>query len=132
LLVAWEDSAGKPVTALVLRARPEERDALLSLGHPFHASRAGRDRIVVVLTGGTDWEEIRELVTESYRILAPKAHSAARRGPSEPVMASGPSGTLRTRPSLDSDNSDTIATDSCVKTASCARLVRCRLTGGSA
>jgi len=35
---------------------------LLSLGHPFHASRAGRDRIVVVLTDGTDWEEIRELV----------------------------------------------------------------------
>jgi predicted DNA-binding protein (MmcQ/YjbR family) len=27
---------------------------------------------VVVLTGSTDWEEIRELVTESYRILAPK------------------------------------------------------------
>jgi hypothetical protein len=27
---------------------------------------------VVVLTDATDWEEIRELVTESYRILAPK------------------------------------------------------------
>ena len=45
-------------------------------GHPFFASRAGRDRIVVVLTDDTDWEEIRELVTESYRILAPKKLTA--------------------------------------------------------
>jgi hypothetical protein len=26
----------------------------------------------VLLTDETDWEEIRELVTESYRVLAPK------------------------------------------------------------
>jgi len=71
LLVARED-----IPVVVLRARPEERAALLALGHPFHASRAGRDRIVVVLTGGTDWAEIRELVTESYRILAPKKLTA--------------------------------------------------------
>jgi hypothetical protein len=56
----------------VLRANPDEREALLSIGPPFLASRAHRDRIVVVLTDGTDWAEIRELVTESYRILAPK------------------------------------------------------------
>jgi predicted DNA-binding protein (MmcQ/YjbR family) len=30
----------------------------------------------VLLTGDTDWEEIRELVTESYRVLAPKKLSA--------------------------------------------------------
>jgi hypothetical protein len=42
------------------------------IGRPFFASRAGRDRIVVVLTDDTNWEEMRELVTESYRILAPK------------------------------------------------------------
>jgi len=76
LLVAREGPAGKPVPLLVLRADPDERDALLSMGLPFFASRAGRDRIVVVLTGDTDWEEIRELVTESYRILAPKKLAA--------------------------------------------------------
>jgi len=76
LLVAWEDPAGKPVPLLVLRAGPDEREALLSIGHPFFASRAGRDRIVVALTDDTDWEEIRELVTESYRILAPKKLTA--------------------------------------------------------
>ena len=76
LLVARENSKGKPVPLLLLHAGPEEREALLSVGHPFFASRTGRDRIVVVLTDDTDWEEIRELVTESYRILAPKKLAA--------------------------------------------------------
>jgi hypothetical protein len=49
---------------------------LLAVGHPFFPSRAGRDRVVVVLGDGTDWEEIRELVLESYRMLAPKKLSA--------------------------------------------------------
>jgi hypothetical protein len=76
LLVAREGRAGQPVPLLVLRADPDERDALLSVGHPFFASRAGRDRIAVRLTEDTDWEEIRELVTESYRRLAPKKLTA--------------------------------------------------------
>ena len=76
LLVAWEGPAGKPVPLLVLRAAADEREALLSIGHPFFAPRAGRDRIGVLLSNHTDWEEIRELVTDSYRILAPKKLSA--------------------------------------------------------
>jgi hypothetical protein len=72
LLVAWADPAGQPVPLLVLRADADEREVLLAIGHPFYPSRAGRDRIVVVLTDDTDWAEIRELVIESYRILAPK------------------------------------------------------------
>jgi hypothetical protein len=76
LLVAQEGWTGKPVPLLVLRADPEDRDALLSIGDPFFASRAGRDRIAVPLTDDSDWEEIRELVTESYRRLAPKKLSA--------------------------------------------------------
>ena len=76
LLVAREGSAGQPVPLLVLRADPDERDALLSIGHPFFASRAGRDRIGVRLTDETNWEEICELITESYRRLAPKKLTA--------------------------------------------------------
>jgi hypothetical protein len=76
LLVAWEGPTGKPVPQLVLRADPDDRDALLSIGHPFFASRAGRDRIGVRLTDDTDRQEIRELVTESYRRLAPKKLTA--------------------------------------------------------
>jgi len=72
LLVATEGPAGTPVTLLVLRAYPRDRDALVSIGHPYFRSRGGRDRLRVLLTDDTDWEEIRELVTESYRMLAPK------------------------------------------------------------
>jgi YjbR len=76
LLVAWEGPTGKPGPLLVLRVDPDERKALLSVGRPFFATRAGRDRIGVLLTDDTDWEEIRELVTESYRVLAPKKLAA--------------------------------------------------------
>ena len=51
-------------------------EAYLSIGRPFFASRARRDRIGVLLTDDTDGEEIRELVTESYRVLAPKKLTA--------------------------------------------------------
>jgi hypothetical protein len=76
LLVAREGRGGQPVPLLVVRADRYEREALLSRGRPFFASRAGRDRIGVLLTDETDWAEIRELVTESYRILAPKTLTA--------------------------------------------------------
>jgi hypothetical protein len=76
LLVAREGRAGQPVPLLVLRVDPGEREALLSVGHPFFGSRAGRDRIAILLTDHTDWQEIRELVTDSYRVLAPKKLTA--------------------------------------------------------
>jgi predicted DNA-binding protein (MmcQ/YjbR family) len=76
LLVAREGATGEPVPLLVLRADPDEREALLSIGRPFFAPRVGRGRIGVLLTDDTDWEEIRELVTESYRVVAPKKLSA--------------------------------------------------------
>jgi YjbR len=76
LLVAKESPTGKPVPLLVLRADPAEREALLSIGRPFFAPRAGPDRIGVLLSDATDWDEIRELVIESYRALAPKKLSS--------------------------------------------------------
>ena len=39
LLVAMESSAGKSRPLLVLRADPDEREALLSTGHPFFVPR---------------------------------------------------------------------------------------------
>ncbi len=76
LLVATRDPAGPTVPLLVLRADAAERDALLAVGHPFFPTRAGRGRVGVLLTGDPDWAEIGELVTESYRVLAPKKLTA--------------------------------------------------------
>jgi hypothetical protein len=72
VLIAVEDPTGQPFSLLRLRAYPGVREALLSIGRPFFAPRADRDRIGVVVTDDTDCGEIRELVTESYRVLAPK------------------------------------------------------------
>jgi hypothetical protein len=72
LLVAVAGASGTPIPLLRLRVDPDERRALLSLGHPFFAPRDGHDRIGVLLIGDTDWGEVRELVLESYRMLAPK------------------------------------------------------------
>lgn len=76
LLMARLDGRGRTAALLVLRARRHERAALLAAGYPFRGSRAGPDRITVALDDGTDWAEIGELVTESYRILAPKKLTA--------------------------------------------------------
>jgi YjbR len=72
LLVATESPTGKARPLLVLRADPNEREVLIAIGHPFFAPRAGSGRLGVWLTDETDWEEIRELVTDSYRLIAPK------------------------------------------------------------
>jgi hypothetical protein len=73
LLVARQGPTGKPVPLLVLRAEPDERDALLSSGHPFFASRASRDRIGVWLTDHTDWEEIQTVFNHSWRPRVPSS-----------------------------------------------------------
>jgi hypothetical protein len=52
LLVAWEGPTIRPVPLLVLRADPDEREELLPTGHPFFASRAGRDRVAGSLPSG--------------------------------------------------------------------------------
>jgi hypothetical protein len=72
LLVAKEGPTGHSIPLLVLRADPDERDLLLSIGDPFFTPRVSRGRIGVLLTKDVDWEEIGELVTESYRVIAPK------------------------------------------------------------
>ena len=72
LLVANAGRTGEAVPLLVLRSGPDEHRAGLAFGRPFFASRAGGGRVGVVLDDETDWEEIRALVIDSYRALAPK------------------------------------------------------------
>jgi predicted DNA-binding protein (MmcQ/YjbR family) len=76
LLVAREGAAGTPRPMLVLRVDSDEREALLASGHPFVTARDRHDRITVLLDERTDWAEVRALVIESYRMIAPKKLSA--------------------------------------------------------
>ena len=61
-----------PVTVLTFRSEGEELDALTNSGHPFYRPGWAPNIVGMILEEGADWEEIAELVTESYRIMAPK------------------------------------------------------------
>ena len=69
------DPGGRPATIVAMRPDPEEREALIAIGHPYF-SRGPWDerlgRIAVRIEATTDWDEIAELVTDSYRLTAPK------------------------------------------------------------
>ncbi len=66
------DADGIESTMLAFRSPDEERGALLASGHPFFLLGWGRNVVGMVLDRDTDWDEVRELVTESYCVLAPK------------------------------------------------------------
>ena len=87
LLVPSNGTGGAPV--LVIRAADDDRDAYLAIGHPFFEIPKNRWKVGVALTPTTDWDEIRELITDSYAVVAPKKLVALldfppREPPSEP------------------------------------------------
>jgi hypothetical protein len=66
------DDHGTVTTVMAVRSPEAERDALVASGHPFFLLGWGRDAVGMVLDDDTDWGEVREIVTESYCVLAPK------------------------------------------------------------
>lgn len=69
------DPEGDPVTMVVGRPDPEERQAMLAIGHPYFSRGPFDDRhgrIAILINTDTDWGEVAEMLTDSYRISAPK------------------------------------------------------------
>ena len=66
-------SDGPPVTHMTFHCVGEEADALLAMGDPFFPGW-GPGLVAMILRedGSTDWDEVKELLTESYCLLAPK------------------------------------------------------------
>lgn len=62
----------EPQTVLTFRAAGEELEVLRHAGPPFYFLGWGRDAMGMVIEADVDWDEVRELVTESYCVLAPK------------------------------------------------------------
>ena len=56
---------------LTFRAAGEELEVLRHAGPPFYALGWGRDAMGMVLDDRTDWDEVRELMTESLCVMAP-------------------------------------------------------------
>ncbi len=61
-----------PVPVLSFRSEGEELEILRLAGPPFLELGWGRDAMGLVLDDHTDWEEVRELVTDSFCVMAPK------------------------------------------------------------
>ena len=61
-----------PLVVLSFRSAGEELEMLRHAGHPFFVLGWGRDAIGMALDADTDWDEVRELVIESFCVLAPK------------------------------------------------------------
>jgi YjbR len=70
---AYARAAGTagPAHVLMIRSRGAELDALRHLPPPFFTTPWRADEIGIQLSDDTDWAEIAELVTESYRLQAP-------------------------------------------------------------
>jgi hypothetical protein len=69
-LAAGDDG---PVTVMTFRAAGPELAALTTVGAPFFKAQWGDDVVGIVLDEDkTDWDEVSELLAESYCIMAPK------------------------------------------------------------
>ncbi|WP_456697835.1 MmcQ/YjbR family DNA-binding protein [Aeromicrobium sp. P5_D10] len=60
------------VTAVTFRVPGEELLALREAGYPFAYAGWGRDVMAMHVTEQTDWDELAELITESFCLLAPQ------------------------------------------------------------
>ena len=70
--------------SMTFRSSGPELDALSRSGHPFFRPGWGTNVVGMVLDADTDWDEVAELITESYCIMAPKKLAAAVDRPAEP------------------------------------------------
>ena len=70
---SFRDATGvaDPTTILTFRATGDELLALVHVGMPFYKPPWSPTIVGMVIDDDTDWDEVAELVTESYRFCAP-------------------------------------------------------------
>jgi predicted DNA-binding protein (MmcQ/YjbR family) len=71
---AYRDMTGvsEPTTVLTFRSSGDELLALAHAGPPFYRLPWSSTVVGMVLDDDTDWDEVAELVTESYRFCVPQ------------------------------------------------------------
>ena len=75
-VLAIDDADGVRSVVVAFRSDGDELETLRHVGHPFFVLGWGRDAIGMVIDDRTDWTEVRELLTESYCMMAPKKLAA--------------------------------------------------------
>lgn len=71
-VLAIDDEGVDRRVVLTFRAEGDELEVLRRAGPPFRFLGWGRNALGVDIDEQTDWDELRELVTDSYCVLAPK------------------------------------------------------------
>lgn len=68
---------------LIFRAEPGEVPAFENLGDPYFRTEWGATTVGIMLDERTDWDEVAELLTDSYCVQAPEslASQVERPGP---------------------------------------------------
>jgi predicted DNA-binding protein (MmcQ/YjbR family) len=66
------DSDKGPTPMMMFRADGPELEMLTNAGHPFAKAQWGSNVMLMIFDAETDWDEVAELVTESYCLMAPK------------------------------------------------------------
>ena len=66
----------EPVCLMTFRASGAELQALVSAGPPYFKASWGDDVVGIVFDTDVDWDEVAELLTDSYCVLAPKRLAA--------------------------------------------------------
>ncbi|SDP22433.1 YjbR protein [Pedococcus dokdonensis] len=63
---------GTPADVITFRSAGAELDALVHSGLPFYKPDWSPSVVGMVVDARTDWEEVTELLTDSYCLMAPK------------------------------------------------------------
>ena len=64
-------SADQENTIVTFRAPADELDAIAHAGSPYFFAGWGRDVVGMVLDQDSDWDEVAEVLTESFCVMAP-------------------------------------------------------------
>jgi hypothetical protein len=71
-VLSIDDTTDGPRVVLAFRSQGDELEVLRNAGPPFLVLGWGRDALGLVLDDTTDWDEVQELVIESFCAMAPK------------------------------------------------------------
>lgn len=83
-VLAIDDDGVDRRVVLTFRSEGDELEVLRRAGPPFYELGWGRNALGVDIDDRTDWGELRELVTDSYCVMAPKQLAAlVHRPPAE-------------------------------------------------
>jgi YjbR len=69
---ARASDADGPTVLLTFRSPADELDALVATGHPYFKPQWSPSVIGMIVEPDVDWDEVAELLMESYCLLAPK------------------------------------------------------------